>query len=301
MRTRDGVLWTLRVTWAVLPVLAGTAFSSLAAERSTSVHAVVVIEMWVIWLIALVALLVPSTVSLTTVRVLVPLPFAVTVLTLFTRSSLLVSNRPSVVEIALAAAGSIVVLGLAYSAVVGRVFVQGSAYGDEARLPLRPPGALVFGPIPLLWLVVVTGALVPPILLAAKAWVIGIISLAIGIPAAHFGLRVLHRLSRRWLVFVPAGVVVHDHLVLADSIMVRRVSLEAVSPAPADTDAEDLTGNALGLALEFRLRDDTPILLAGKPGAASGTPKVVRSFMVTPSRPGEVLAEAARRKLRVSN
>ena len=59
-----------------------------------------------------------------------------------------------------------------------------------------------------------------------------------------------HKLSRRWFVLVPTGVVVHDHLVLAETLMMRRNEVVGLRLAPADTEALDLTGPAAGHAVE---------------------------------------------------
>ena len=71
----------------------------------------------------------------------------------------------------------------------------------------------------------------------------------------------------------------------------------AVGDAPADTEAADLTGNALGRALEIRLTDASTVVLAGSPSKPGGTALHVRSILVSPTRPGRVITEAARRRV----
>jgi len=124
----------------------------------------------------------------------------------------------------------------------------------------------------------------------------GAVALAAGLPLAWWGARVLHGLSRRWLVFVPNGVVVHDPLTLADPVLLRRGTVRSLGPAPAGTDAHDLTGGASGLALEVRLTGPLSLL----PVTARRRPTElvdVTAVLVTPGRPGRVLAEARRRGL----
>jgi len=139
-------------------------------------------------------------------------------------------------------------------------FVNGTSYGDEQRLPLRAPGPLLLGPIPLAWLVVVAGSVSGPLLLAAKQWIAGAILTVAGFAAAAIAMRALHNLARRWLVFVPAGVVVHDHLSLGDPVLFKRSAVQSFGPALVDSDALDLSQGALGLALELRVRK--PVELA---------------------------------------
>ena len=75
------------------------------------------------------------------------------------------------------------------SAFTGAVFVNGSAYGDERRLPLRPPAALLLGPLELAWAVCVIGTVAGPLLLAAGSWIVGALALVVGWPAAWFAAR----------------------------------------------------------------------------------------------------------------
>jgi hypothetical protein len=124
--------------------------------------------------------------------------------------------------------------------------------------------------------------------------VAGVIVTALGLPVtARLALR-LHRLSRRWVVFVPAGLVIHDQLVLSETSMIRRSQMESVGPALVDSAAVDVTGAATGLVLEVVLSEPVPVTVAG--GARGpGTGQVATALLVAPSQPGQVLAEARRR------
>jgi hypothetical protein len=108
----------------------------------------------------------------------------------------------------------------------------------------------------------------------------------------------MHTLSRRWLVFVPAGVVLHDPLSLEDPVLFQRKVIERLGPAPAGTDALDLTQGAAGLALELVLTEKVPMVRI-RPGRRRGDAGASALLMFTPSRPGAVLAEARRRRLPV--
>jgi hypothetical protein len=72
--------------------------------------------------------------------------------------------------------------------------------------------------------------------------------------------------------------------------------MASFGPAPAGSDAVDLTAGAPGLALEARFADDVELLAAAGHGR---TPEVVatQALLVTPSRPGRVLDEARRRRI----
>ena len=107
-----------------------------------------------------------------------------------------------------------------------------------------------------------------------------------------------HQLSRRWLVTVPAGLVVHDPVVLAETLMVPRRQVTSVRLAELGhgaTDATDLTGPTPGLAVEIRLRDTVAARLAPRPREPQGRAVRLSALLVAPSRPGAALAETRRR------
>ena len=280
--------WPVRAVWLALPLVAGPGLSGALAGSSGPVRWVAGVLAWGGWLVALVATLVPSTVSLTVLRVAGPAAFAAGV-------AACVAGTGPTAGVAAVAAGLLVAL-VSLAPETAEVFVDGSSYGDERRLPLRTPTPLVAGPAELAWLAVVAGPAAGALLLAAGQWLAGALVLAAGLPLAWLGARSLHALARRWLVFVPAGLVVHDHLALAEPTLLRRGAIRSLAAAPATTDALDLTAGAAGLALEVRLADPVAVV----PAARRGTPvelTEVTALLVTPSRPGRVLAEARRRRL----
>src|SRR5690606_26270432 len=174
-----------------------------------------------------------------------------------------------------------------------------SAYGDERRLALRVPAALVAGPIPLACAGVVGPVVAGPLLLPAEQWVAGVVVVAAGIPAAAVGVRALHRLARRWVVLVPAALVLHDLHTMVDPVLFPRARIARLGPAPAEGHhALDLTGGALGLALELELTE--PLDVA--PRRRDRTVKLVpaRAVLFTPTRPGPLLREARSRRIAVA-
>jgi hypothetical protein len=191
---------------------------------------------------------------------------------------------------------------VAATAEVGGVFVQAGAYGDESRFLLRPPGALVAGPLEVAWIMLAAAAGTGPLLLAAGAWLAGVLVTAAAVAlVVVLGPR-FHRLALRWFVFVPAGVVVRDPLVLADTAMFRRPDVRALGLALAGTTATDLTARALGPAVEVDLAGRGTIAVAGPFVDAGGERSVaIDAFLISPSRPGLVLAEADRRAYPIRN
>lgn len=273
----------------LLPVLVGGVLANGLDGASGPVQAVAGSGLWAGWLTGLVAVLVPSTVSLTVVRIMAPAIVVATVAAALAGDVTVLDGG--------AMAAAVIVAGVLYRPTLGLAFVQASAYGEERRLPLRASGLLLRGPIPIAWLVVLSGAGGGPLLLAAKQWVIGAIAVGIGWPIAWASVRALHRLSQRWIVFVPAGAVLHDRITLSDPVLFRRAVIASVGPAPATTDAVDLSGRALGLSLELRLVEDTPLSIVGR----HRTPQEVttRAVLFNPGLPGATLAAAAERGLPV--
>jgi hypothetical protein len=278
--------WPARLTWLILPLVAGPALGDSLAGASRPVQLTASLGLWLGWAGVLAATLVPSTVSLTALRVAAPAGVA---------SALAAAAGGVEGADVLAVTGTVLAALAAFWPVTTETFVDGSSYGDERRLALRAPAPLLAGPVEAVWAIVVAGLAAGPLLLAARQWAIGGVVLAAGLPAAWWGVRILHTLPRRWVVLVPGGLVLHDPLAIVDPILVRRGSVRSFGPAPADTDALDLTRGALGLALELRLVEPVPLLVVRGRGASESVS--ANQLLVTPARPGALLVEARRRRL----
>lgn len=286
-------IWPIRALWLLLPLIAGPVLGDAVDDASRPVQVVASVGLWGLWAGTLLATLLPRPVSLTVVRIVAPTGFAAIALAVAS------GGGTTWWQVASLCWGTLTV-GSAFHPATGQASINGSSYGDELRVPLRVPGVLVLGPIPATWLIVVTGAVSGPMLLAVGQWIVGGVTLAFGLPAALWGVRVLHRLARRWAVFVPGGLVLHDPLTLADPILLRRGILVSLGPASADTTAMDLTAGALGLAIEARLSRPVSLVLA-RPGRTRVAPPSeavsTDALLFTPTRPGAFLAAARSRRL----
>ncbi len=243
-----------------------------------------------LWLAGVAATAVPAVVTLTAARAIVPLSVPAAALAWFAGAGAV--DGSAFVTSALVAAA---IVG---SAELGRAFVQASAYGHEDRHLLRPPVAYLVASA-VTWALWATVVISGPLLLAAERWVLGTIASVLVIAGAVWAWPRWHRLSRRWFVLVPVGVVVHDHVVLAETLMVRRQELQALRLAPATTEAADLTGPASGHAVELLTSEAVTAIMAGTPAEPRGKVIHLTGCLVSPSRPGRMLSAARERKLPV--
>lgn len=278
----------LPALWVAMAFTVGPALGDALGDRSRTVQLVASVAAWAAWTGGLVTTLVPRTTSLTALRILAPAALAASTW------AALGADDTTIAAIGFANAALVTALAL-WPGTAAR-YVDGSSYGEEQRFPLRAPVVLLAGPIPLAWAAVVAGALAGPLLLAAERWVAGGVALALGGPAAAVAVRALHGLSRRWLVLVPAGVVIHDHFTLQEPVLVLRRQVAALRPAPADTDAVDLTAGAAGLALELDISEAVTIGPTGRFGL-TGTPTDVERVLIAPTSPGAVLRAAADKRI----
>ena len=277
--------WSLRAAWAALPFVAGPSLADALDGWGTALRTTASVGLWAAWAVTLVATLVPHPVSLTVLRIAAPAGCAASV--------------AAALSGAAAAAGAawwLVVLALAFLPDTGVAFVNGPAYPNERRFPLRVPAPLLLGPLFVAWAVVVAAPSAAVLLVADRRWLAAALVALPGVPAAGDLARSLHGLSRRWVVFVPAGLVLHDANALVDPVLFMTAVIERLAPAEAGTEALDLSQRALGIPLELRLHEKVPMVLT-TPGNRLGEAGSSARLMFTPTRPGAVLAEAARRRI----
>jgi hypothetical protein len=278
----------VRLAWLSLPLTGGAVLADALDGRSTPVQLTLAVLAWATWGAVVLALLVPRPIGLTALRVAGPAAVAVAVWAA-------VDTDDGYLLAALTA----VPLLLAFLPETGGWMVNGAAYGDERRFPLRAPGALLLGPIQLSAVVLVGGVLGGPLLLASRQWVPGGFVLVVGLAAARVCAKALHQLALRWAVLVPAGFVLKDHVTLLDPVFFKRPIIEVLRPAPADTDSLDLTARSPGLAVELVLREKEPVMLV-TPGRRENRPGNVGRLLFTPTRPGALLAAAGDRRIPVA-
>ena len=273
-------LWGPRFLWLAVGVAGVWSIGDAVDGRSQAVRVTVTVAAWLAWGIGVVALVVPSPLGLTVMRMLCALACGAAIVSWVGGAS------P-------ASGGAFIACTLVCAVLVGgagfgQCCVQASAYGDEQRFLLRPPAAFVI-PVAVAGLIWCAAVLAAPLLLAAAQWIIGGLLAILAVLLTWLFLPRFNTLSRRWLVLVPAGVVVHDQVVLAETLMISRADVVAIDLALAGTEAADFTGPASGHAVEIGLRAMVTALLAPTKTSPRGTALHVQSFLVAPTRPGAVL------------
>jgi hypothetical protein len=250
--------------------------------------------LWSLWAIVLTSVLVPASSSLTALRLAAPAHLA----TLLLVSIAAGVNLGSTVAVALSG----IVAVLSASGETGAYFIQSSAYGDEKRFPLRCPRSFLVVMV-LAWLVWFAIASVGAILLVGAA-ITGMVIGALLSVLAAFGCAVLprrfHRYSKRWLVEVPAGLVVHDHVLLTETSMFPRravVDVDVCKPSDRGNDEPfDLSGGIRSTGIVIRLKDPETVILAPTKDHPGGRAFHVGSARVCPTRIARALTLLTKEK-----
>lgn len=279
-------LWAARLLWLVVAAAGGAGFGDALSDRPRAVQLTGTVLLWVGWAAVAAMLALPGVIGLTLSRTVVPAGAVVAVAATVARGL----DTSTAVTMTTTALATLVVA----SGEFGEAMVQASAYGHERRFLLTPPAAF-YVPTAVSWMVLVAAAATGPLLLAARNWVVGVPVTAIAAVVVWFLPTRFHRLSRRWLVLVPAGVVIHDHVVLGETVMLRDGTVRRIRLALADTQAADLTGPAGGHAIEITVAEPVGVVFAGTRQQPNGRAIHARGVLVAPTRPGRVLAAAAER------
>lgn len=243
--------------------------------------------LWGLWGIGFLATLIPCSLTLTAIRILGPATGALSAWISLTTDNFLNSLGGLI--------GGFTLLVLTLLPVIADAYVDGASYGNERRFLLRSPAPVVLMLAPLAWILTLLGALSGPVLLSQGNTPAAIASFTIGLPIAAVCSRAIHHLHRRWLVLVPTGLVLHDHLALTDPTLIIRSGLASIGPATIDSDGYDLTHGAHGLAIEIRSNEPYNLKLNSRKHNYQVV--TTSAFLCTPVRPNAVMSEARRRKL----
>ncbi len=280
-------IWFLRAIWISLPVTAGGAFADAIAPWPTTARLVAAVLAWVGWTVVLLATLVPRPMSLTVARFGMPIAFGASVAVALTGRASAIGWTAAIVLTAVACA-------LGTRGEFARLCVQGAAYGEEERFPLKVPPAVAFPIAPIAIAIVGTAIVVGPLLLANREWAAGIVVLVVTVPASVFVIRLVHQLARRFVVLVPAGMVVADPLTLTDPVLLPRARIMGFGPAdpsrrPPEGAADLRLGASFG-SCALLLTDDADIVRRER---REGVTMTTNLLLVTPTA-APLLFERAR-------
>ena len=278
------MLWVLRALWVALAPLLAASISGGLEHAAPAGRVTASVLWWVVVAAGVVAVVVPSSAALTGVRMVAPLTVPVAALALVGGAGTAVGGAALGVAVVTAA--------VALPGETAEAFVQASAYGQERRFPLRTPAVILPAAV-LVWLVWAAAVVAAGVLLGNGAWALGGALAAVAAALTLPVVRRLHALARRWLVLVPAGVVLHDPVVLGESLMLPTANVASFGLALAGTEALDLTGPAGGHAVEIRAREMVLAQLRAGRSRPAGTAVHVQSYLTAPVRPGRALTALA--------
>ena len=261
------------VAWIILGVAAP--WQRLASDHSSSVGVVLTVWGWLFFLAVAIGILVPSPISLTITKCITPIMLLCS----------FVAASPVGIF------GAVAAFIISWSALFADVMVQGSAYGEETRFALRTP-VPYWAPTVVAWALLSGSLLGGTLLIAATNYLFGAPLLLVGLLLARTVPRRLHRLSRRWLVIVPAGIVVHDHLVLAETMMSMRSKILSITKVAASGETADFTGGVTGPRIAVQLKEADKVVLSKITAKTLGTVDAlhVKAFSFAPRRLDVALA-----------
>lgn len=282
--------WLALAVWVVQPFTLGPLLGDVLDPTRELFRTACTWVLWVGWLEVLIALVLPRPITLTVARI------GATATVPIAAWAAIESDDTTRTIVGLLSA--LVAAGTVLAPTFADRFIDGASYGEERRFALRPPGPVLVGLLVPTWAAVVAGLAAGPLLLADERWVAGAIVTVVGWAVAFVAARALHQLANRFVVFVPNGFVVHDLTVMREPVLFSTREIGGLAPALADTNADDMTGAALGLALELKLA--APATLPMVSGRKETDDRDVRSLLIAPSRPAAVMAVARSRGLPIA-
>jgi hypothetical protein len=285
------ILWLARGAWIVLPVTSGDAIDDAIDGWATAPRVLAACLLFAAWTIGTIGLFTPRPRSFTILRVAAP------TLALTTYAATIAQRDAFSLVAALHATVAAIV---ALSASVADTCVDGVSYGNERRHPLRLPPQFRAIFVPVTVVAVIGAASAGPLLLADRRWLVGAVATIAGIPLLFAGLRSLAALERRFVVLVPAGIVVSDSLTLCDPVLFPRDHVVRLGDsADASRGTPDAMPGVLDLRLGARpaieLITDEPAPIPCRAGRTETKTVTADRVLCSPLRPGFVIEEWNRR------
>ena len=124
-------------------------------------------------------------------------------------------------------------------------------------------------------------------------WIAGTVFAVIAAALSYILPSRFHRFSRRWLVGVPAGVVIHDSFALAETAMFMKQSIAhiGIETQSENSEAADLSGGCRGPSITIALHEFDKVILAATRKNPGGKALHVQTMRVCPTRVARTLQE----------
>lgn len=284
--------WAQRALWVALAFTAGPVVGRALDGVDVPLRTAASLALWAGWAAGVVAAFLLHPLALTALRAVSPL------VVVGVGIAALEDGTAGTVPALVASASALLAAGCAFSEPVGTLWVNGPAYPNERRFLLRRPGPGMGGglAVGLTWALGVAALATGPSLLASGRWWSGAAATVAGLPVVVLVARSLHNLARRWVVLVPAGLVLHDPVALVDPVLFPRQSITVLQAAGDERDGLDVTLRAPGPALRMRLTEPVEVTLM-RPGHRLGRKVETSVLLFSPVRPGAVLQQAGRQRI----
>lgn len=285
------IRWIAFAAWLLLPLFVGAALRDVVEHWDTAPAVTLEVTAWCLWAVGVLAFVLGRTRSITALRVVAPIAAGLGVVL----GALAHDPTPRWIS----AIGGVAIAVIALVGPTSRGLTQGDAYGDEVRVPLRVPPALLLAPIPAAITIIAATVVVAPLLFANGRIVVGLVVLAAGLPTSWFALRSIDGTAARVAVFVPAGLTVVDSFTLAVPLHVPRSDVHSVQSRHQFTDRDEGTtadlrvGAPGGIVIVL----DTPTSTVVRRGRAAAESVEIDRFEISPVTPHSFLLVAANRRV----
>ncbi len=280
------MLWLARGVWVLLPITAGGAIEAAIDGWSIAPRTVAAILVLSTWTMVAVALLVPRPRSFTLLRIGAPAIAGATIAAM---------TSTDVLFAVVAGGHSIIAAVLTLSGPVALACTDGASYGDEQRHPLRLPPHFILLVVPATVVLLTASVAAGPLLLADGRWPAGAPVTIIGVLFAFVLVRSLANLERRFVVLVPAGIVVSDSLTLVDPVLLPREHVRSLRRAVDTTRGlpaarPGVLDLRLGTANALELVTDEAAPIPCRDGRRLTRTIVTERLLFAPLRPAALLA-----------
>ena len=292
-------VWIYRVLCLVLPFSIATAMEHAAEQWSSDSRWALAATGWLLWVLVTLAGWYRRSIALAAARCTVPIIVLTSNVILTRATSTDWSGWIGLIAVDL-------MLIVAFQAKVGEWFANGSSYGAERRMVLRPPLMMSIA-APIVWMIGGLLGLVGVRALVDDSWLWGAVCLAIGAGIMALVILTALRLLDRVAVFVPAGITIIDSMSLTDPTLLPAARTESLSllgltetlSPDDDGDAGDLGRGSIGRSVVISLMLPVELGVLGVT-ASNAEMRAATDIRIVPTRAAAFVAAAESLSYKVS-